>query len=162
MMFIIFSCCDNHDPNPSIYWGHCSLDVNGLVEDFNPRSYVYGDKFILHFDGYHKTDFIRYSLTIGNLAKKVYSTDSIESLDGQNQSEYAAFYTFLADGDVQGNVYEVLPNAPNQFEITEYDTTSNVMKGSFFFTFVVKPGFKNDFSTPDTLRIENGEFKAKL
>jgi hypothetical protein len=158
---LLLSCHDTGVP-PNVYWGQCTVDINGVQEILEPYCFSYDNKFKLHFDGYHETEFLRYKLTFGNLEKRIYSIDSIESFTGNNQIEYATFYTLLLDGDVFGNSYKVIENYQNYFEINQFDEIKNEFTGKFTIAFVVDSLDKNEQSTPDTILISNGEFKAKL
>jgi len=74
---------------------------------------------------------------------------------------YGIFYTSISDGDVAGDVYNVLNSEDNFIEIDDYKVSTKEIKGRFQITFIVESKRYGHY-LPDTLRFLNGRFHTKI
>lgn len=118
----------------------------------------------IYLDGYNSEDYLRFHLIFGSINKLEYLVDSLRPYNplGSNDNEYAVLYTFMDDGDVFGNVYN-LDNHNSFLQITHFDCIRNEVKGKFEMRFVIDTILeKIDPIIPDTFNIYNGEFHTRL
>lgn len=161
-VFFMISCHDEGPVTPNPYWGQCTLELNNEIEIFKPYCFSYDGKFKIHFHGFNGTEFLRYELTFGNINRDIYVVDSLESFNGMNSKEYAVFFTLLADGDVLGKDYKLFNSDSNYFEITNFNDATGEITGNFSVNFVTNDSTGIDPLAPDTIRIRNGLFHARL
>ena len=108
------------------------------------------------------------SLSIINFPSQVGRHILRRKYPNQNECElgltYASFATWLDDGDVLGESFHLVDEAPNnELIITQYDSASRQLEGRFQMTFAVKEQFRIDeLEFPDTLHVTYGTFSMKL
>jgi len=84
-----------------------------------------------------------------------------EPFNGKVSTNY---YTLRGDGDVLGDIYLLDESAPdNVFTITEVDTFTNVVKGTFTVSYIIDPNReKKDPANPDKLKFTDGVFETSF
>jgi len=160
-----FLSCHDKVEEPNLYWGEANVIMNNKFISLKPYGFTDGVRLNIYLDSFNAQGFLRYEIVLGMLELKEYSTDTMVSFNnlGSNLSEYAALYTFLEDGDVQGNFYNLQNVSSNLIKVTNLNTVNNEIYGEFNLTFVIDTIWGiNDGSAPDTIMIQNGTFHTKI
>ena len=106
----------------------------------------------------------REMLTFSYLPIKVQRQNLVVS-DFGNFSQVSAHYsTFIADGDVTGEIYSVNQELSTNFiEIQKIDSTNMDIEGRFEVLLTIYPLHGKTFpSSPDTLHFTDGAFKVRV
>ncbi len=100
-------------------------------------------------------------MTIGNLPKIV-GVHEIDGCDEQNLTIITGnFITIIADGDVAGDLWCIVPDSLNYLEITSIK--NDIVEGKYELTLLRDLKDRPQYSDfPDTLRFRNGYFKTRI
>lgn len=128
------------------------------------RSNCDSDRLVMSLGYYNENNFRRMSLGISNFPAQPGKYTLLRRYSGQNECEsnliYASLHTLLDDGDVLGESFHIVEDAPdNELIITRYDSANQLLEGRFQMTFAVTELFRIDeLDFPDTVRITYGSF----
>ena len=169
-MLVIFGASCKKDP-PDIMetgeWGEANSVKNGA--DWQAlcatRLNKDGNKFSLGFNQYDSQHYFRNGLNVRNLPYSIgqYSPFQYKSTSPDSLLTIS-FFTHIEDGDVLGDKYILLKDSSFCLRINAVDYQSGVITGTFEGQFrkEITPNPERDPSSPDTLRFENGTFKARV
>jgi hypothetical protein len=132
----------------------CKIDIN-----------CNNGKLGIEFLKFNERGFLRETFFLLNILQKVGSYkiypsinyNSDRCVDSLIRGLYA---TSVDDGDVAGDDYNVLPADNNNITITDYNTSTKEIKGTFEVSFIITRKFNP--LAPDTLRFKNGVFYTKI
>lgn len=107
-------------------------------------------------DGYQR-QMLQFTGVIQRSAGHYDLTDRIVS--DCNDSDISTFYaTSQDDGDVGKSVYSMDTTAKSYLQVTEYDSVSRRIAGTFKVSFIKQAKYKND--DPSIVTFENGQFST--
>lgn len=171
-LFIFAKCKKEKIDSTSNYFGYAKAEANGGLINYNKvkgtKSSTNSDSIGLSFQRWEGL-ILKEVISFGPLIKTLNQQQRIrKSIFGSNilTSNYG---TLRDDGDVLCDYYNIYEadSLQNYIIITAYNPQTNEIKGTFRATYLidflrVATIGKCRLSTPDTIRIKNGEFYTKI
>ncbi len=173
LIFLIGFCSCNKEKKrkklPGTYFGNSIATKNNAkwASDYirtTADTSCYKGKLGIEFLKANDKGFLRESLILLNISPKKGSYKIYPSSNYINPCidtfAKGLYVTSLDDGDVQGDVYNVLPTENSNITITDYNITTKEISGTFQVSFIITVKFNP--SAPDTLRFKGGVFYTKI
>lgn len=118
----------------------------------------------VNFELYSPKGFLRQQLLLTKIPEQagIYQIvrDSSRNCD-ERDSVYCGFFTFIDDGCIAGNTYEVMKGQGNFIQIDRYNQATGEIKGKFQVTLVTANRWLGS-GLSDTLRFTEGRFLTKV
>ena len=118
----------------------------------------------INFELYSPEGFLRQQLLFSKIPKQSGSYAIVGKSPpncSERDSVYCDLYTFIDDGCIAENAYEVVAEYPNFLRIDQYDEGTSEIEGRFQMT-LVKTNQLSITNLPDTLRFTQGHFFTKV
>lgn len=163
---LLFGSCtkDEPIPEPEIYNGFGSAEINGEVREFRPSMKFHESK-----DSYGIVlDYYFQEVMKAQIHFRLFSNgEDLQILfqeNENNQFPQAIYSTRIGDGDVAGNYYFL--NEGDEIEdylqLISFDESTGKVVGEFQASFVVDTAQIFDPNSPDTIVITNGYFETTI
>ena len=165
-LFTSCDICKPSDPDPEIYLGTSSAQVNGELWECKTRaSFSSGETNIINltFDSFDNNDFLRQSFAISRTPLELNTNHSLNVFENSCVDLCTLFSTII-EGDIAGDTYHVnlSDTIADWIQFEEFDEATLEFKGIFQASFLRDTDLlKNDIFS-DTLIFRNGLFSGKI
>ena len=166
-MLLIASCTKDESSIPEFYNGVATGKINGVEFEFKPRmthSIGNDSTFNLIINYIIGDNVLRKSISITYIRKTI-ETQKFNRNVFENKFDLQCKYlTWILDGDVPGNSYELIENdtIADYIQLISYDEKTGKVLGKFQGSFMVDTTHIFDPNSPNDLVITDGYFETTI